>query len=136
MEELNSLRKEAFVISENLIQCILKRRPIVLKIQSQKVKKDSFQNFDPNREVLLFNSLKDIDSLTLEELLSISLIIESQAGTAVEYPKWSRGIHLTAKPNNISEQINPILLASTFKNSYDALPLNIEYKELLVRLLK
>ena len=136
MQELALLRKNTLNITEKIISLFNERRPLVRKIQSLKNNQAKYKNFDPVREDILFKSLSELKNLSFKELLSISLLIESQAFGEDDYPQWSSGIHLTAKPNSITEQINPILLASTFKTSYDALPLNIEYKELLLSLFK
>ena len=138
MSSLNLLRKNTLNITNLIISNILDRKTDVLEIQKLKGfsskelihKTTRFKNFDFVRELFVFQSLDRLNQLSVKEVLSLSLLIESQAGNSDDYPCWSSGVHLAQKPNSILQQINPILLASTFKTSYDALPLNEEFKEL------
>lgn len=142
MLELDSLRSNVLNLSNQILDLIIKRKKQVSLIQTLKLsEKDrkaltfsqnrNFQNFDPEREKIVFNSLEVKSDLTLKEVFALSLLIESQAGESTTYPSWSTGVHIEGEVRDISHQINPILLASTFKNSYDALPLRGDFKEIL-----
>jgi chorismate mutase len=131
MENIESLRKDVLSLTNNIVKSILSRKKSVKLIQELKEQKIFFKNFDPTREVTVFEKVEELKSLSLKEVMCLSLMIESQAGSKDQYPQWSSGEHLSNKPIDISQQINPILLASTFKTRYDALPLNLEFKALL-----
>lgn len=131
MKELDLIRQDVLLLTQEIIEKIQVRKNSVAKIQELKPEQKTFKNFSPQREVFVFEQLKALEMLTLKEILSLSLLIESHAEQKGDYPKWSEGCHLRLKPQDISHQINPILLASTFKSRYDALPLNLEFEELL-----
>jgi len=129
---LEALRDELKQLTLDIISELEKRRRLVEKLQKNKDFKPEFKNFDPIREKLLFNSLKnELNSYSIKDLLIISLIIESQAGDSTEYPSWSCQVHLNSKSQCLSAQINPILLATFYKSSYDALQINTKFSKLI-----
>jgi chorismate mutase len=131
MTELESNRVQLLLKTQNIVSLILSRKNIVTKIQSLKNSEQKFENFDISREVFVFANLKDLSTLSFHELLSLSLLIEGQAGSCEgRYPAWSKGEHLDlSAPTSIEQQINPILLATAQSKSYDSLPLNVEFKQ-------
>lgn len=129
---IEALRDELKQLTLDIISELEKRRKLVKKIQKNKDFKPEFKNFDPIREKFLFNSLKnELNSYSIKDLLIISLIIESHAGDSAEYPYWSSQIHLSSKSDCLSAQINPILLATFYKSSYDALQINRKFTKLI-----
>lgn len=142
---LDSLREESRVITESIIDLLVKRKLVVDQIQvakktsGQPLNKNEFKNFDPQREFVLFESLAHkLKKLSYKELLILSLMIESHASGVEEkaYPAWSELVHLETNTITLNSQINPILLATLHKDSYDALPLNDKFKEIINPLLE
>jgi chorismate mutase len=131
MQKIESLRQDVLTLTNTIIESLLERKSHVSCIQDLKEKAEGFKNFDPSREIIVFKNINGIDKLSLKEILSLSLVIEDHASSGEFYPEWSAGVHLASNPTDISHQINPILLASTFKTRYDSLPLNLEFKTLL-----
>jgi chorismate mutase len=131
MSELESNRAQLLLKTQRIVSLILGRKNLVTKIQNLKNTDNEFENFDLVREVFVFQNLKDVSTLSFHELLSLSLLIEGQAGSNEgRYPAWSRGEHLEPSAlTSIEQQINPILLATAQSKSYDSLPLKVEIKQ-------
>jgi len=129
---LSELRVELNTITNTILNSIVQRSKLVARIQKEKQKIDEYNNFDLEREKIVFNEMiLKISNFPEKEVLGISLLIESQANQYGHYPEWSKGEHLSSSPKNLSEMINPILLARYNKTSYDLLPINEKFKEIL-----
>lgn len=133
MKELESMRESLSKLSQDLLKSILKRKEIVKDIQQLKDQSEKFYAFDGEQERKLFVKFKNaLSQLSLKELLAYSLLIEDHACVEVgAYPQWSQGIHLESNQTSLSGMVNPILLATIYKDEYDKLPLNDEFKKLL-----
>jgi hypothetical protein len=109
---------------------VSERRAISLKIQGLKTSNGRFPNFDPEREKLIFELMKDeFKSFTIKELLAFSLIMEDQAMTLAPgaYPTWSQGVHLTEYSRDPFTMINPVLLKIGHPELFARLNLNPEF---------
>lgn len=136
MKNLHTLRKQLVPINQQLISSILARKEQVKKIQHLKVNKDNtYKNFDPKQEILVFKSLHDsLKQFSLRELFAFSLLVEEHASSeTLSYPCWSHGVHLSQERVSLKIQhmINPILLAVIHKDLYDQLVLNKEFNNIL-----
>lgn len=135
MENLFLLREQLGKLTQNFFSLLNERKKIVTQIQKFKEKEKRFYAYCPEQEVQLFLIQKDLlSSLSLRELLAYSLIMEEHANVESNaYPQWSQGEHLQQSRVGMIYQINPILLAVTRKELYDALSLNEEFKTLMVK---
>jgi chorismate mutase len=114
-QQLELHRANVLKINLDLIHLIKERRQVVNQIQSIKIKEGNFPYFDVEREKKLYAQLSnELIKLTLKEIFSLSLLVESQADPDNDqsYPHFSNGDHLLdpKKPLELFEQINPILL--------------------------
>lgn len=127
MNSLLTLRDKLGELNSDLFLILKKRKEISRKIQA--LKKTS-SSLDIRRELTLFSEAKaDLLSLSDKELLSFSLIMESQAGE--NYPSWSTGIHLQDKSSCITEMINPFLLKILGRLGEVEKSLNDEYLSMI-----
>jgi chorismate mutase len=136
MQNLSIYRQELKSLSSNILNHLHSRKLLVAKIQNEKKTTGEYKNFDIQREVILFESLKnELSSYSLKELFIFSMMIEAHAGSDSEYPAWSSQVHILDKQNNITGQINPVLLATIHKSSYDSLQINEKFIKILNPLL-
>jgi len=122
-EALLQLNSEFFLI-------LAERRLASLKVQEMKIGSGMYSNFDPEREKILFNKMKDeMKGLSIKELLAFSLIMEDQAMAMApgSYPTWSNGIHLTASSKDLYAMINPLLLKANRPELFGRLSLNPDF---------
>jgi hypothetical protein len=63
-------------------------------------------------------------------------MIETQAGFELEYPAWSSQVHIDKKGSSLAAQINPVLLATFQKSSYNNLQFNEKFQKILNPLLE
>lgn len=133
MKELESMRQSLGELSQQLLNDIQKRKEIVEKIQELKNQNKTYFAFDGEQEKKLFLKFKSsLQRLSKKELLAYSLLIEDHACVDQNaYPEWSQGIHLKSNITSVVEMINPILLATIYKDEYDKLPLTEEFIKLL-----
>lgn len=133
-----TLRAKLNTFNEEFFLFLKQRKKLVQTIQLLKDKKKTYYCFDPAREFSLFTSMSNhLEALSLKELYVYSLILEDHAATTeLSYPMWSEQIHLYEKNQYQFCGINPILLAVTYKDLYDQLPLNKKFKILLEKHVK
>ena len=136
MGELKVMRDELDKITKELFKIIQNRKVSVQQIQLSKEKTSAFKSFDPIREYSLFQNYKiELQSMSLKELFSFSLLIEDHAEISTgDYPQWSNLEHISSINKDFTQlqnQVNPILLAVTHKDLYDSLKLSKEFQTLL-----
>lgn len=120
---LEEHRKNLFPITQKIFNLSLERQALVTKIHNIKAE-TQMEFWDPAQEISLFRSLKsDLEKRSIKELLWVSLLIEMQSSSAGNYPCWSEKKHLKQTRENISEQINPILLKMFYPEQYASLGL-------------
>tara|TARA_Y100000385_G_C13071757_1_gene629387 strand:+ start:873 stop:1289 length:417 start_codon:yes stop_codon:yes gene_type:complete len=138
MKDLAAFRNDLKTLNEEFFLFLEQRSSLVKSIQSTKVKTNNYFCFDPAHEFSLFSKQTDnLSKLSLKELYAYSLILEDHACVSEQsYPLWSEQNHLNEKNHNLSFGINPILLAVTYKDLYDQLPLNEEFKSSLEKHVK
>ena len=129
--KLDILRDQLQKINEELFTIIKERRGVVERISKEKSsinKIPKYSNWDPAREWELFNRhLRDLGSLTAEEIFAFSLVIESQAGTISKYPRWSKREHIESEgSHSIMGQINPLLVALIFPEEFKKISIKKE----------
>lgn len=126
---ITTLRSELISITNNIISLISKRKQLVAKIQEIK-QTENLNTFIPSREAEVYKLLEsELKNFSDKELLSISLLIEEQAGE--NYPQWSEGVHLEIMTNNVIDLINPLMLLILRPTSFKMLTLKKEYHELI-----
>ena len=106
------------------------RRSLSLKIQELKKTSGRYSHFDPEREKLLFQQMKDeMKGSSIKELLAFSLMMEDQAMAMApgSYPTWSSGIHLTEPAKELYSMLNPLLLQACHPELFARLSLNSEF---------
>ena len=122
-------RQNLFKQTKKILKDLSKRRNLVFEVQ-QKKRELGLETYDPVREEELFQSLrKELDHLSLEELLSFSLIIESQAGGT--YPNWFDGEHLAGDPVDCADHMNPVLLKVSRPEIFKKVALNGRFNHLM-----
>ena len=124
------LREALIHLNTQFCMIVTERRNLSVKIQEMKKGSGRFSHFDPEREVHVFNLLKDeLRPLSLKELLAFSLIMEDQAMALApgSYPQWSKGIHLVEPKLDATHQLNPILLKVTHPDLFSRLVLIEEF---------
>jgi chorismate mutase len=127
---LAQYREALLHLNAQFCMIVSERRAISLKIQGLKTSNGRFPNFDPEREKLIFELMKDeFKSFTIKELLAFSLIMEDQAMTLAPgaYPTWSQGVHLTEYSRDPFTMINPVLLKIGHPELFARLNLNPEF---------
>lgn len=82
---------------------------------------------------------EDLSSLSMRELLSISLLIEDHAnpnGSSI-YPEWSALVHIDESKRVISQtyQINPLLLYTVDRDLFNTIPLSSKFRSILSSLI-
>ena len=127
---LAQYREALFQLNSEFFLLLSERRVLSLKVQELKIVSGRYCHFDPERENLLFDKMKDeMKNLTLKELLAFSLIMEDQAMAMApgSYPAWSSGVHLAQPSQEIFALINPLLLKSTHPDLFTRLKLNPDF---------
>ena len=107
------------------------RRALSLQIQELKDDLGQYSHYDPAREKEVFELLKkEINELSLKELLAFSLIMEDQAMAMApgSYPTWSQFTHLNNPKREIFEMINPLLLKVSRPELYSKLTFTPEFQ--------
>ncbi len=123
---LNKLRSEIDSLNSTFFKTLSQRRDCARKIQEGKVSHQAVC-FDPVREEVIFSLHKDeLEKCSIKEILSFSLLMESQAGE--NYPAWSKRIHLKSFEGKLYEQINPLLLKIIRPLEYQKLELKESYQ--------
>lgn len=126
---ITTLRSELISITNNIVSLISQRKSLVAKIQEIK-QSENLNTFIPTREAEVYKLLEsELKNFSDRELLSISLLIEEQAGE--NYPQWSQGIHLESRTNKLIDLINPLMLLILRPTSFKMLTLKKEYQELI-----
>lgn len=126
---ITTLRSELISITKNIISLISQRKDLVAKIQEIK-QSENLNTFIPSREAEVYKMLEsELKNFSDKELLSISLLIEEQAGES--YPQWSQGTHLESRTNKLIDLINPLMLLILRPTSFKMLILKKEYQELI-----
>ena len=126
---ITTLRSELISITKNIISFISQRKDLVAKIQEIK-QSENLNTFIPSREAEVYKMLEsELKNFSDKELLSISLLIEEQAGES--YPQWSQGTHLESRTNKLIDLINPLMLLILRPTSFKMLTLKKEYQELI-----
>ena len=128
---LAQLREALVHLNSQLCMIVSERRNLSLKIQDLKKGSGRFSHFDPEREILVFELMKnDLIDLSIKELLAFSLIMEDQAMALApgSYPQWSKGIHLESPQLDAAYQVNPILLRMTHPDLFSRLDLIQDFR--------
>lgn len=134
-QDLEALRDNLESINRELFLTISKRRAVALQIQTEKLS-EKRECYDPSREFTLYQRFeREIVSLSEKELLSISLVIESQAQshTRDAYPSWSKRSHLKSHRGTLVEMVNPMLLFFYDKNIFNSLDLRDELRQVILK---
>ena len=135
-QQLELFRAQLLKINLDLIHLIKERRTTVHQIQNLKLRTTKFPYFDAEREKKIYIQFaSELTKLTLKELFSFSLLIESNADPLDDrsYPHFSQGDHLAQKNKQLKlhEQINPILLSIYDANLYKQVELDSYFKNLV-----
>lgn len=134
-QDLDQLRDDLESINRELFLAISKRHAIALQIQKEKISEER-DCYDPMREFILYQRFeKELKALSEKELLSISLIIESQAQSCHEgaYPAWSKRSHLKSNRGTLVEMVNPMLLFFYDENIFNSLDLRDELRQVILK---
>jgi chorismate mutase len=127
---LTILREKLIQLNTQYFQIISERRAVSLKVQELKSESGRYSNYDPDREKVVFEHLKnEISILSLKEVLAFSLIMEDQA-IALEpgsYPTWSSGVHIRSRSGELYGMINPILLKISHPDLFARLSFSPEF---------
>ena len=142
LNQIAFLRKNIEKCYQGFFDHLAQRRNFITKIAELKsdnsVKQFGYSMYDPKREWNLFKTLNNqLYQLSIKEVLSLSLIIESQAlemnnngefsDDLKVYPVWSEGIHLkenTSSQGKLFFLINPLLLREYCLELFERVPLN------------
>ena len=129
---LSVFRKQLLELNQ-LILNLYRRRSRVLNDLMLYKKDHRYPTWDLAQEVKVYFDLKDdLEEFDLEELLSFSLMIESQAIKAggLEYPRWSQRVHLKEYHGELFEMVNPVLLRVTRPEMFHKLRLSPLFEDL------
>jgi chorismate mutase len=127
---LQQYREALLQINTQIFLMISERRALSVKIQGMKESSGRYSHFDPERELAVFEQLKEeMKALTIKELLGFSLIMEDQAMAMApgSYPVWSSGVHLIEAAREPYAMINPILLKITHPDLFNRLSFNSDF---------
>ncbi|MBA2406170.1 MAG: chorismate mutase [Bdellovibrionales bacterium] len=127
---LSQYREALLQLNSEFFLMLSERRALSLKVQETKSGTGRYSHFDPEREKVLFDKLKnEMKGLSIKELLAFSLIMEDQAMAMApgSYPTWSSGIHLTEVSRELYGMLNPLLLKSSHPELFARLNLNAEF---------
>jgi len=130
-DNLSNLRSQLVDLNIELFKLISQRAQLTQLIQKEKGP-DLKSHYDAQREKALFQELlPELKKLSLKELASFSLLMESQAQAPSKYPAWSEGVHLVGPNLGIQSLINPLLLKVTHPEHFKTLKLKTEFSFLL-----
>ncbi len=128
---LSKYRSQLSELNCELFELFKKRAQLTHLIQAEKGSQLA-SHYDAHREQALFVELKGkLQSLSLGELASFSLLMESQAGAPLKYPAWSEGVHLVGPIHGVQSLINPLLLKTTHPELFKTLKLKTDFSFLL-----
>lgn len=128
---LSNLRTQLTQLNCELFEVFKKRSALTQQIQREKGVALT-THYDANREELLFAELRPkLVAMSLRELASFSLLMESHAGAPEKYPAWSEGVHLIGPSQGVQCLINPLLLKVTHPELFKSLKLKTEFSFLL-----
>ncbi len=128
---LSKLRTQLAQLNSELFGLFEKRAHLTHLIQVEKGSK-LLTHYDAKREKALFKEMRSqLLRLSLRELASFSLLMESQAGAPGMYPAWSEGVHLVGPSQGVQCLINPLLLQETHPELFKTLKLKTEFSFLL-----
>lgn len=131
IDPLIELRAKLLELNLELFSLLEKRKILVNRIQDVKLE-NNLSVFSPEREKILFEKLSPLlKKLTLKELLSFSLLLETHADPTENnsYPAFSEMIHLRKSTKSpLWYRVNPILLYYYDAKSYFKLPLKEKFK--------
>lgn len=127
---LSQYREALLQLNSEFFLMLSERRSVSLKIQEMKSSSGRYSHFDPEREKVLFEHMKEeLKGPSIKELLAFSLIMEDQAMAMApgSYPTWSNQTHLTEASKELYAQINPLLLKISHPELFSRLNLNPEF---------
>lgn len=128
--ELTQLREALAQLNSELFLTIAERRSLTVKIQELKGESGRFSHYDPDREKELFVLfLKELETLSIKELLAFSLVMEDHATALApgSYPQWSARSHLSSQSAELFEMINPLMLKIARPDFFSRLSLQKEF---------
>lgn len=153
LNKLSKLRDDLYNLNINFLKLVRERKKIVSQIFHEK-RKSQIDHFDYLREHVLFKKMQsDLKKLSVQELLSFSLLIESHAVNQKEseYPRWSMKTHINLDEKQINKKkikfcieenscdfeilllINPILIKYARKSWVKYLPLKDDYSRIILK---
>jgi len=127
---LSQYREALLQLNSEFFLMLSERRSVSLKIQEMKGSSGRYSHFDPEREKVLFEHMREeLKVPSIKELLAFSLIMEDQAMAMApgSYPTWSSQVHLTEASKELYAQINPLLLKISRPELFFRLNLNPEF---------
>lgn len=127
---LAQFRESLLQLNTQLCMIVSERRFVSQRIQDLKGDSGRYARFDPEREKVIFEQLKEhLSELTIKELLAFSLIMEDQAMAMApgSYPSWSTYVHLASPVKEPYGQINPLLIKVTHPEIFSRLALASEF---------
>ena len=131
LANLSNLRTQLSELNCELFDLFAKRSDLTQLIQAEKGS-TLLSHYDAKREKNLFSELHlQLAGLSLRELASFSLLMESHAGAPEKYPAWSEGVHLVGPGHGIQSLINPLLLKETHPELFKTLKLKTDFSFLL-----
>jgi chorismate mutase len=132
--ELNQLRSSLSELNRMFLSIMGQRKKLVHQIQATKKSQGlagfhGYHHYDPSREWSLFRSFeRQMKLLSLKEILSLSILMEAHADAPGDYPEWSRGIHLRNFSDDLSSQINPLMIRLIDQSRFNQLSLKPEFE--------
>lgn len=131
-DSLSKLRSSLSQFNLEFLTYISNRQKIVDRIQNEKISLERVQIWDPVQELKVFKKIISIDQdLDINYLYMFSMLIETQACSLYEYPRWTHAEHLDLKSGSICDFINPILLYLIDSKEFNRLCLKQTFKEQL-----
>jgi len=128
--ELAQLREGLAQLNSELFLTINERRNLTVKVQELKGTSGRYSHYDPEREKELFALFrKELESLSIKEILAFSLIMEDHATAMApgSYPQWSLRSHLSSYSVELFEMINPMILKIARPEFFSKLSLQKEF---------
>ena len=127
---LSQFREVLMQLNSEFFLMLSERRAVSLKIQELKGGSGRYSHFDPEREKLIFEHMREeMKGVSIKELLAFSLIMEDQASAMApgSYPHWSTEVHLIQPSHELYAQINPLLLKNSRPELFLRLDLNSDF---------
>lgn len=128
--DLAQLREALAQLNSEFFLTLSERRNLTVRIQEIKGNSGRYSHYDPDREKVVFESIKtQLKNLTVKELLAFSLVMEDHAMAMApgSYPTWSNRIHLNQSRNELFEMINPLLLKTCLPKFFSELTLTQDF---------